>query len=381
MESYMSMTILHWNLIFLFIYAFLLVYRKGNKTKDKIFIILVTIQFLFINGFRHFSVGTDSVVYYWKFNEAVKVRSIIEVFKLHRYEPGYTMLEFIIGSFTQNYAVFFVICAIIIFVPLGIFIYRNSTNYFLSYFIYIVLRMFDFSMNGVRQSMAISISLFAFEFAMRKDLKKFLMVVIVASLFHYSAIIILPIYFIVNHNFKKIHLVFLGAIYSILYLSKDFIARIFIEIYYRSNPEIMSTYEPTNIGMTGLFILFVLLIGGVIHNPFDERSSKKTRALFYITIATFFIHSFSTYSYLFKRLNYFYLIYLIIYLPELINESKTLMYRFNTEALKKIQLGIMILLVISLTAYYFSIINNDYFGLLPYGTFYEQFEYELDRFK
>lgn len=381
-------TIIHWNVIMLFVFGLILLNKKQNAITRKIFVILMTLQFILINGLRHFSVGVDSVVYYWRFEDAANVNSIKELLNLNRFEPGYTILQGLIGFLTDNYAVFFMVISIIIFIPLSIFIYKYSENYFLSFFSYIVLRLFDFSMNGVRQSIAMSIALLSFKYALEKQLKKFLIVVFIATLFHYSALIILPVYLLVNITPKIKHLYLIGITYIIFYLSKGFIANLLSELYYAYDPSFMREYEPSGIGMTGLFILGIAVLGAIIHDPFNQKSGKKTNALFYITIASFFIHSISTYSYLFKRLNYYYLIFIIIYIPELFKETKTFILPLNDkynftikdDILMLIQKGLKISMIILLTIYYISIINRDYFGLLPYGMFFEEFEYVLNRF-
>lgn len=399
------MTVLHWNFVLLFIYAFLLLKKGSSKKSHILFIGLMTAQFILINGLRHFSVGIDSVIYQWEFIEASEISHIGELFTINRYEPGYNLLAGLIGAFTANYGAFFFVCALMIFIPLAFFIYRNSANYFLSYFAFIVLRLFDFSMNGLRQAVAMSIAVFAFEFAMKKKPWQFIGVVLFAALFHYSALIVLPIYILVNLKPNKYHVPALVILYFLFYFSRDLIVGLAYQLYYiNTDSSFISHYETTTIGLMGLFIIGLVILGALMHNPLNPNVSKKQKALFYIMVAAIFIHSFGTVSYLFKRLNNYYLMYLLIYLPEIFKPSNSYAFSIDTYLRRyfepvKTKLGekisfvrnidTMILLqrillvgiVLVLSVYYVVIIPQDYYGLLPYGTNFQEFDYVLDRWE
>lgn len=397
------MTILHWNFLSIFIYAYFLLGKYNTNKNKKIFIGLVTLQFVLINGLRHFSVGIDTIVYHWGFRDAVESSHLLELFSMNRYEPGYNLLAWVVGLFTTNYAIFFIVLALLIFIPLAFFIYRNSENYFLSYFMFVVLRLYDFSMNGLRQAIAMSIVLFAFEFAMEKKLWKFLTCVIIATLFHYSAIIILPIYILANIKLKKQHLYIVGIAYVIFYFSRGYINNLAYKLYYiNTDPSFVNHYEITGIGLMGVFIIAVVILGALLHNPLSAKTSRKMRTLFYIMVIAIFVHTLSTGSYLFKRLNFYYLQYMIIFIPEIFITTKSYAFSINKKIEKLLEpitiklnsyykripksvsfeqvLKIAkILMVIVLSFYYLSIINNDYYGLLPYGMFFQDFEFELNR--
>lgn len=111
-------------------------------------------------------------------------------------------------------------CSIVLFY----FFYKFSKKFtytcipfFVSYTYFIVV----VSMNYVRQSVAISISLLALYFALTNEKYKFLLLIFFASLFHKSAIfliVIFPIFYILKFNLNKI-VNFIYVIFSLLFVT------------------------------------------------------------------------------------------------------------------------------------------------------------------
>ncbi len=72
---------------------------------------------------------------------------------------------------------------------------HNLRNKGLTYFLYLMI-IFPSTLNLVRQGLAISIVFFALSYLTDRNLKKFVLWILVASLFHISALAILPLYLI-----------------------------------------------------------------------------------------------------------------------------------------------------------------------------------------
>jgi transmembrane protein EpsG len=72
----------------------------------------------------------------------------------------------------------------------------------LALFLYFT-KIYPFSLNVMRQSIAISIILYSYKYIVSKNFKKFLLFVIIAALFHTSAIVVIPFYFISGEKRKK----------------------------------------------------------------------------------------------------------------------------------------------------------------------------------
>ena len=76
----------------------------------------------------------------------------------------------------------------------GRYVWRNSRNMAWSYFIYICIGIWGMTFYILRQTIALAILLFAYEFVKKQKLLPFLLLVALASLFHQTALAFLLLY-------------------------------------------------------------------------------------------------------------------------------------------------------------------------------------------
>lgn len=72
----------------------------------------------------------------------------------------------------------------------------------LSTYIYICGTLYFFSMNGIRQAIAISLFYYSLKYIDEKNLKKYLMLNVLGVINHESAILFIPLYFILGKKIK-----------------------------------------------------------------------------------------------------------------------------------------------------------------------------------
>lgn len=78
--------------------------------------------------------------------------------------------------------------------------YRYSVDYLLSAFLFIASTEFTWMMNGIRQYTAVCLIAYFFDLVVKRKLIPFVLVVAVAYFIHASAIVWLPVYFIVKYK-------------------------------------------------------------------------------------------------------------------------------------------------------------------------------------
>lgn len=105
-----------------------------------------------------------------------------------RYELGYLYFSQIVWKVFRNPQVLFIVYSLIFYFSLGRFLWRYSLMPWLSILIFFSYTLFGFSMSALRQSLAIAILFFGFDFALKKKYILFIVSIIGASLFHSSAI-------------------------------------------------------------------------------------------------------------------------------------------------------------------------------------------------
>ena len=113
-------------------------------------------------------------------------------------DKGFYLISVLIKLFvTDNARIYFFIVAA--FQAYFLFrIYRKySTRYVISFFLFIASTDYvSWMFNGMRQFVAVTITLVAFEFILEKEYVKSVVIVLIASLFHQSALLVLPFIFI-----------------------------------------------------------------------------------------------------------------------------------------------------------------------------------------
>lgn len=164
-------------------------------------------------GVRNFNVGKDSENYTRNFRTSLDVH----YFEFDEFiEPGYQFLEYTILRLTNEYFWLFFITALIVVYCYLTIIKKYSVNYLLSVFLFITLGVYTFFFNGLRQGLAMAIFSLALPHLLEKRLVSYLVVCVLASLFHNSALFMVPFYFLVNLKVKpiyKISATFLGSLF------------------------------------------------------------------------------------------------------------------------------------------------------------------------
>lgn len=153
-------------------------------------------------GMREYTVGTDSWNYTYNFRYNLNTYNFSFS---ENVEYGYQIFEYTLLQFTHNYFWLFFISALFIVSSFLTIIRKYSVNYLFSYFLYFTLGIYTFFFNGLRQGIAIAIVAIAIPFILKKKIIQFLLFVGFASLFHISAIILIPFYFLINLNIKTIY--------------------------------------------------------------------------------------------------------------------------------------------------------------------------------
>ena len=162
-------------------------------------------------GVRSNRVGTDSGAYTSLFQSKLNT----EYYKFSAdVEVGYQYFEYFLLKFTYQYYWLFLITSFIICLCYLIIIKRFSRDYIFSIFLFVTLGFYTFFFNGLRQGMAMAVCFLALPYLINKNKLKYFFLIIIASLFHTSAWIMLPFYFLVHIRFRleyKILITFLSS--------------------------------------------------------------------------------------------------------------------------------------------------------------------------
>lgn len=110
-------------------------------------------------------------------------------------------------------------------------IYEQSDNIKLSIFIYITWGYYFFTFNSIRSYLAISLALYSIRYIKYNKYIQFVIIILIASLFHKSVLICLPFYIIANRKLKSVHFIYGILILIAIVLLKNQIETLIFKIY------------------------------------------------------------------------------------------------------------------------------------------------------
>lgn len=162
---------------------------------------------------RSYLVGTDTGAYTSDFRNQVNPENFI--FR-ENVEIGYQLLSYLVLNLTYNYFWLLFIASTIVVGSYLVFFKKYSQEYFLSVLIFLSFGLYTFYFNGLRQGLAMAIVVWSTPYLLNKKILNFSLIVLLASLFHKSALIMFIFYFLINFKVKieyKILSVFFGSLF------------------------------------------------------------------------------------------------------------------------------------------------------------------------
>lgn len=173
-----------WLYIFLMIFF---VFASCKNSNSRVKLIIGSGILFVLMGFKDSSIGNDTLNYIELFDRLKNMPSLID--SKSRFEVGYQLYNKFISLFFDNYQILFVVTAAICIGCVVYGIKKNSKNWMYSLFLLIGFRFYYFFLSGLRQSIAVSIIFVAYVFLKKKKILPYILLIILATLFHFSAFI------------------------------------------------------------------------------------------------------------------------------------------------------------------------------------------------
>ena len=197
-------------IIFLYVVFYLFaLYAEGLQARNKRYwLIAICIVLAFLAGIRDSS-WSDTEVYIASFLDYTPtISELTQYSQPFGYgEMGFYYIGVIVKTFTSNVTIYLLVVALLSF----FFLYKAFDKYCL-YPIFGVcayISRFYLARNfiQIRAGLSYAIILMAVQYITKRDWKRYFAWVFVAYLFHHSAIIAVPIYFLCMIDVKKIHII------------------------------------------------------------------------------------------------------------------------------------------------------------------------------
>lgn len=363
------------NNLLILLWAAIFCFHKPSKNKNRIFIIIAFAQLLAISVFRY-KIGFDYNMYASGFY-FMRADSF-EVLSYKDWEIGFVFLTKLFGLIFPNYIFYMGFFSIITLVPAAIFIYKNSEMPWVSTILYVNAFLFFMTMNFVRQAVAISLVMLAWHFMKKNKFIIFIIIIIIASLFHQTVLMMIPLYFIVKIKIGLKELIFYGYLLLWFYISSTGFINILSTFFHEEYSGSVFVTE----GLSFVYIILPFAIAAVaffLSKTSSINLTKENKYLVNFSIITLIFSITSLRHSIIERFSYYSLIFIILLVPIIyksvrqngftltISESKCI--ALTTEKQKKV-VSVMILLAILALSYfnfYYGLSENAH-GVIPYDT-------------
>jgi len=308
--------------------------KKSIRTSSYSLLIIVFVL-VAVAGLR-WETGVDWHAYTIWFDKTPIIGSanFFDIFK--SLDIGFLLLISLIKTFGGNIQTIFFIMSIISFS----FLYKALKMYTpyrnISIFLYFCLVFFVLDMSGIRQAVSLNIFFFSIRYIKDKNIKKYLIYILIAISFHWTAILFIPFYFFLNKRFSTIKcfiftsICLLIAIFKINWISFfiNFIIKYFTKGLFISKIIIYSTNNifavSKRFGFGGIAICLIFIFICIFRKKMEKRfpffNIFFNLFLFYIFIF-FGLFMFAEIS---SRLRFYTFLSIIILLPYFLFFIKTL---------------------------------------------------------
>ncbi len=353
------------NNLVLLVWAALFCFRKPSKIKNLVFVMIAFTQLFIIMAFRK-QIGYDYNMYAMGFRNMA--RDGFEVLSYKDWESGFVVFTKLLGMINiMDYQWYMVILSIIAIVPAALFIYKNSEAPWISTILYVNMFLFFMSMNFLRQMIALSLLMLAWHFMKRNKFILYAVIIIIASFFHQTVLIMLPVYFLVKMKPGLKELLVYGFILLWFYTAStnliDLITSFYHEEYSNSifvRQGVAVAYSILPVFITA--VAFILVKTGTINITNENKYLINLAFIGTIMMITMSKHS------IIERLSYYFIPAMILVAPMIFKslQAKGLKYTFASER------------TIDLTSKKSRIILSTVFVIVLLGLSYFHFYYGLN---
>ena len=251
--------------------------------------------------------------------------------------------------------------AVFAFATLVIFLkafYEQSDDFAITFFLFMMLGLYFQTYNTVRYYLALAIALYSMRYVLNKDFIKFVFWILVASLFHKSVLLTIPVYWIASYVWKK-WMIVAGLVASAgCFLAKGVILKIALLFYpsYENTVFLEGGTSPVSI------IRGVLVLGLYVWYRKRYLNETEDRELcFYAQLNLLSVVVCVAFSFLpvVTRIAYYFSIAQLLMIPKMIHGIKE-------EKMRKRVIGIVVIACVILCVVFLVGANRPGVGLLPY---------------
>lgn len=310
--------ILYYIIVLLVVLLALIIKYNGSTKKWTFLDILILLILIIFAGSRYY-VGTDYGTYYYLYNTYISKTFSLKDFYSTNQEFGFYLLSWITKNISSSpYGIFWT-SAIVTYIPIYSRIKKESINFVYTLLMFFLLGIYTGPFNGMRQGIAIAINFYSLQY-IEKNRKKFILLNIFGTLFHFTCIIAMLIQLLakkIKPTFSfLVFTILLGVIGIIMFDKLAFISGLFVKF----NPRYISYFKPRFAG-PGLKLLTLLRLFIIVYFLLFSKKSEFQYEKTLLIISLFFM-MLGFVNVFIARFERYFSICLILVLPNTLSQMK-----------------------------------------------------------
>lgn len=270
---------------------------------------------LFLVGALRYMVGVDYHSYTYIF-ESVNAGGSTHT------EIGYRMLNLIVGAFTDDPQWIYAVTSLITLSLIVYGCYKYSKNPAMSLFLFITAGYVFSSFNILRQYIAIALVFASLKLIKEGRFFPFLLVILLAATFHKTAVIMIPLYFLLRLRLKQSYMLMITAAGMCLIPLRGVLTSLLVNTFY---PQYAGTDLIKSLSAFE-FLYYVLLFAAVLFLCFRYKTTffndGYNLVIFNASFYSFLVYLCLSFVPEVNRIAVYIEFFVILLIPRLIEEEK-----------------------------------------------------------
>lgn len=272
--------------------------------------LIIGLWFFLLLVLRHDFVGTDTQNYHALFDYMELNGFDLELEEADlSTEYGFYYLVNLFVVLGLPFRSLLAISALLYVGTISYLIYKFSEKPWVSYFVFLAFGFFIFN-TTMRQCFALSFCIIAFLFAINKKILPYMLFAATACLFHSTALVFAPVYFLVKLNYSR------SAFFIVILLG--LVIAVFSEVFFQYANEITDkNYEKGETAGYGTLIFMLITIAiGFFYRKQLPLSNRYWLFMLVIAVCLFPLARFNPAIF---RINLYFRVFMIVYLANIVN--------------------------------------------------------------
>lgn len=349
------MTVFH--VAFVFILALNAITKcRVSERGRKVFCILSGTIYFLIAALRGYHVGFDTFNYFYSFKQASQLVFLNSLLLSSRGEPLFYGFLWLVSYLTGSFTAVLAIVALFFTVSVWLYIYRYSEDPFLSILMLLAFNVYQFSLTGMRQTMAMSFACLALVAMKERRNLLALFLILLGAQFHKTGYLFLVLFPLKKYKLS-INMLYLSVVALVgVFLGRTQIASLLIP-YINERGYSLSL---SSSGYTMAFVIFMLYLCCVVFVKEYKYSFQEIGIEFWMLLIAVFFEMLVTVQNIFFRFAFYFLIGGFVLIPNVIAS----VHNLNSRTI--IRMALYLLLSIQ-----YLVFTMGSSGVLPYQFFWQ----------